>query len=40
MKVHVGTDTQGMVHTVKTTDAAQADITQLPALLHGQETTL
>lgn len=40
MKVHVGTDTRGLVHTVTTTDAAQADITQLPALLHGQETTL
>jgi IS5 family transposase len=26
--------------TVTTTDAAQADITQLPALLHGEETTL
>lgn len=40
MKVHVGTDTRGLVHTVTTTDAAQADITQLPALLHGAETTL
>jgi IS5 family transposase len=40
MKVHVGTDTQGLVHSVTTTDAAQADITQLPALLHGAETTL
>jgi IS5 family transposase len=40
MKVHVGTDTHGLVHTVTTTDAAQADITQLPELLHGQETTL
>lgn len=40
MKVHVGTDTRGLVHTVTTTDAAQADITQLPGLLHGEETTL
>lgn len=40
MKVHVGTDTRGLVHTVRTTDDAQADTTQLPALLHGQETTL
>lgn len=40
MKVHVGTDTRGLVHSVTTTDAAQADITQLPALLHGAETTL
>ena len=39
MKVHVGTDTRGLVHTVTTTDAAQADITPLPALLRGQETT-
>ena len=27
MKVHVGTDTKGLVHTVTTTDAAQAGIT-------------
>ena len=40
MKVHVGTDTQGLVHSVTTTDAATADITQLPDLLHGEETTL
>ena len=40
MKVHVGTDTRGLVHSLTTTDAAQADITQLPALLHGQESSL
>lgn len=40
MKVHIGTDRRGLVHTVITTDAAQADITQLPHLLHGAETTL
>ena len=40
MKVHVGTDPRGLVHTLVTTDAAQADITQLPHLLHGTETTL
>jgi IS5 family transposase len=39
MKVHVGTDRRGVIHTITTTDAATADITQLPALLHGQETT-
>ena len=39
MKVHVGTDTRGLVHSLTTTDAAQADITQLPALLHGTEST-
>ena len=37
MKVHVGTDTRGVVHSLTTTDAAQADIHQLPALLHGEE---
>ena len=37
MKVHVGTDTQGLVHTLITTDAAQADIKQMPELLHGEE---
>jgi len=37
MKLHVGTDRQGLVHTVTATDAAQADITQMPELLHGEE---
>ena len=37
MKLHVGTDARGLVHSVVTTDAAQADIKQLPKLLHGQE---
>lgn len=40
MKVHVGTDTRGVVHSLTTTDAAQHDLTQLPHLLHGQEATL
>jgi len=40
MKVHIGTDTRGVVHSLTTTDAAQHDATQLPQLLHGQETTL
>ncbi len=39
MKVHVGTDRRGVVHTVTTTTAKEADITQLPELLHGQEKT-
>lgn len=30
MKVHVGTDTRGIVHSLTTTDAAQADVYQLP----------
>ena len=40
MKVHVGTDTRGLVHTLTTTGAATADITQLSDLLHGHESTL
>jgi IS5 family transposase len=40
MKVHVGTDPRGLVHHLTGTDAATADITQLPALLHGQEDDL
>jgi transposase, IS5 family len=37
MKVHVGTDPRGLVHSLKTTDAAAADVQQLPDLLHGEE---
>jgi IS5 family transposase len=37
MKVHVGTDRRGVVHSLVTTDAATADITQMEALLHGEE---
>ena len=37
MKVHIGTDRQGIAHTVTTTTAKEADITQLPKLLHGKE---
>lgn len=40
MKVHVGTDLRGLVHTVTTTHAAEADIGQLPQLLHGEERAL
>lgn len=40
MKVHVGTDLRGVVHSLTTTDAAQADIQQLPHLLHGEERVL
>jgi IS5 family transposase len=40
MKLHIGTDRRGVIHSVVTTHAAAADITQLPYLLHGQETTL
>jgi IS5 family transposase len=40
MKLHIGTDRQGLVHSLTATDAATADITQLPHLLHGAERTL
>jgi IS5 family transposase len=40
MKAHVGTDIGGLVHSLTTTDAKAGDITQLPQLLHGEETTL
>lgn len=40
MKVHVGTDVQGLVHSVTTTHAAEADVTQVPQLLHGEEERL
>lgn len=40
MKVHVGTDPKGLVHTVVVTDAAEADINQLPELMHGKEEVL
>jgi IS5 family transposase len=37
MKLHIGADKRGIVHTLRATDAAVADITQLPELLHWQE---
>ncbi len=37
MKLHIGADKRGIVHTVRATNAAVADITQLPDLLHGEE---
>ncbi len=40
MKLHVGTDRRGLVHSLTATDAATSDISQLPDLLHGEETTL
>lgn len=40
MKVHTGTDRRGIVHSLVTTDAAAADLTQLPQLLHGEERVL
>lgn len=40
MKVHTGTDLHGLVHSITTTDAAQADINHVSDLLHGDETAL
>ena len=40
MKVHVGTDKRGVVHSLTATHAATADITQMNTLLHGKERTL
>jgi IS5 family transposase len=37
MKIHVGSDRRGIVHTVTTTHAAVADVTQFHDLLHGAE---
>jgi IS5 family transposase len=40
MKVHVGTDRRGLVHSVVTGPASESDITRLDELLHGQEREL
>jgi len=40
MKAHVGTDRGGLVHTLVTTHAGAADISQLPQLSHGEEREL
>jgi len=40
MKAHVGTDLNGLVHTLVTTHAAASEFNQLPKLLHGQEREL
>jgi IS5 family transposase len=40
MKLHIGTDRRGTVHSLTATHAAAADITQLPNLLHGEESVL
>lgn len=37
MKVHVGTDRRGVVHSLLATHAAAADIKQMEGLLHGGE---
>jgi IS5 family transposase len=40
MKLHTGTDPDGLVHHVTATAASVADITALPRLLHGEEDVL
>lgn len=40
MKIHIGTDTRGLVHSLTTTNAAASDIGQMPKLLHGDERVL
>lgn len=40
MKVHVGTDLNGRVHTLTATHAGVNDVTMLPELLHGEERAL
>jgi len=40
MKLHIGTDRRGTVHSVTATHAAESDIGQLPNLLHGEESVL
>jgi IS5 family transposase len=40
MKVHIGTSKQGLVHSLVTGPANEADITKLDALLHGTEQEL
>ena len=37
MKLHIGADQRGIVHTVLATAVRTADISQRPALRHGQE---
>ena len=37
MKVHIGTDTRGLVHSLTATNAGAADIAQMAELLHGDE---
>ena len=40
MKLHIGTDRRGTVHSVTATHAAEADIKQMPDLLHGEESVV
>lgn len=38
MKCHIGTDKRGLTHELTATSASVNDFTQMPELLHGQET--
>jgi IS5 family transposase len=40
MKLHIGTDRRGIVHSLTATHAAESDIKQLPHLLHGEESEI
>jgi len=40
MKLHVGTDPRGLVHSLTATNAAASDISQLEHLLHGEESVM
>jgi len=40
MKLHIGTDRRGIVHSLTATHAAESDLGQLPQLLHGQESAV
>lgn len=40
LRAHVGTDRRGMVHSVTATHAAASDLSQLPSLLHGEESAI
>ena len=40
MKLHIGTDRRGTVHSVTATHAAASDRSQMPELLHGEETVI
>jgi IS5 family transposase len=40
MKLHIGTDRRGIVHSLTATHAAESDIKQLPQLLHGEESAV
>lgn len=40
MKLHVGTDKRGVVHSLTATGAAASDVSQMDQLLHGDETAI